>query len=89
MDFTNDQRSDAFYANVFGDAGVRANTGPIHVGDVEETLVRAWDFGGTVLSASDHLPAGGLASATFSDPRGKVISIVADVDFRPARSTRM
>ena len=67
----------SFYREISGGAAVTAVPRRVVVDDIEATLSRVWDFGGTILSVSfaDHLQAS-VASATFTDPRGHIVSLV-------------
>jgi predicted enzyme related to lactoylglutathione lyase len=52
---------------------------PVHleVPDLEATLSRVWDLGGTIVSVVVPAPErGGSATATFVDPRGNRVSVV-------------
>jgi hypothetical protein len=69
-----DREVRVFYVGVFGDP-ICATYDCIDVEDVEATLARAWDLGGTVVSIPESRPGGGPLSAIFSDPAGKVVLI--------------
>jgi hypothetical protein len=74
----------AFYAEVFGPGRLRGELRDelreplprrIEVADIEGTLARVWDSGGTIVST---FPDGdGLTPrrATFRDPRGNLVAI--------------
>jgi hypothetical protein len=69
-----------FYETVFDVNPLERHVGTVppsvEVEDIESTLTRVWDFGGTIVSTvdSDRVD-GSLAAATFRDPVGRLISI--------------
>lgn len=66
-----------FDTNVFTELGVPLPT-HVEVDDIEATLARVWDLGGTIVSTDDVVGLGAVPrSAVFRDPRGGLVSIVA------------
>lgn len=75
----NDDKLAEFYGAVFNTDVfvVRAGSAApsrIEVDDIESTLTRVWDLGGTIVSASES--ADGLVTrATIRDLRGRLVTI--------------
>ena len=70
-----------FYTAVFGSrvlVGSADTASPIRidVDDIESTLTRVWDFGGTIVATRDS-PTGELARATVRDPSGRFVLVCA------------
>lgn len=66
-----------FETTLFADLGLPLPA-QVEVDDIEATLSRVWDFGGTIVSTDDVVGLGSIPrSATFRDPRGHLVSIVA------------
>jgi len=76
--------SAVFETTVFTDLGLPL-AGHVEVDDIEATLSRVWDHGGTIVSTDDVLGVGSVPrSAIFRDPGGHLVSIVAARRFMTA-----
>ena len=64
----------AFYSEVFGDSGLVAGSEVIRVRDLEDTLARVWDCGGTVVFVA-HTNHEAPGRATFRDPSGRLVAL--------------
>ena len=69
----------AFYAAVFGtrrSSEINALLPTrVEVSDVEGTLARVWDHGGTIVSTQPDRSDVAPTRATFRDPRGNLVAI--------------
>lgn len=79
--FIADRALISFYSSVFETSVPAKVGGPltrhIEVEDVEATLARVWDLGGTIVSTDDVLGLGSVPrAAVFRDPAGNLVSIV-------------
>jgi hypothetical protein len=70
----------AFYTSVFGSRAARDELHAkvptrVEVSDVEATLARVWDHGGTIVSTHPECADVAPTRATFRDPRGNLVAI--------------
>jgi hypothetical protein len=73
-----DENLSAFYEDVFGPELELPLPRHVEVEDIESTLTKVWDAGGTIISAPQpDLPNDSPLSASFRDPRGNLVSIFA------------
>ena len=82
----------AFYEEVFGahhGNGRFDDTLPAHVevDDIESTLARVWDHGGTIISTHPDRGDAAPRSATFRDPHGNLVAIARCGAGRSVRAT--
>ena len=73
----NDETLLSFYREISN--GIRFMTIPtrLQVEDLEATLSRVWDLGGTIVSIAGAGPGdGSTPAATFADPRGNLVTLV-------------
>ena len=72
-----DETLQAFYRGLANGEAPTSIPARLEVHDVEATLTRVWDLGGTIVSLfAPHPSSESIAGATFADPRGNLVSLV-------------
>ena len=72
----NDETLQSFYREISNGVTLMTIPARLHVEDLETTLSRIWDLGGTIVSISVPEACAGAHQATFADPRGNLVTLV-------------